>query len=97
MNGGSHEIWGDVADAEAEGRAIRGCTFYHEQDTFRAAEGGGVWLAFQAREQGEEASVRVGHEIVDVLRAHGLNPEWRGTADWRIDVPLDWKRRHVTR
>ncbi|HEX8905836.1 MAG TPA: hypothetical protein VF771_13380 [Longimicrobiaceae bacterium] len=95
MNCGTSEIWGEVADAQAEGRVIHGCTFYHEQDTQRAAEGGGVFLAFQASEEGDQAAVRVGREIVDVLRAHGLSPEWTGTADRRIDVPLDWKRRRA--
>jgi uncharacterized protein DUF6891 len=95
MNCGSSEIWGEVADARGEGRVVRGCTFYHEQDTRRAAEGGGVLLAFQSTEDGDDAAARVGREIVEVLRAHGLRPEWNGTAARRIAVPMDWKRRRV--
>jgi len=96
MNCGSKEIWGEVADVQAEGRVIHGCAFYHEQDTRRAAEGGGVLLAFQADTEGDAAAVKVGREIVEVLRAHGLSPEWNGTAALRINVPMDWKRRRVT-
>jgi hypothetical protein len=97
MNCGSSEIWGEVDDVRRNGREVHGCTFYHEQDTRCAVDGGGVLLAFQSVEAGDQAAVKVGREIVDVLRANGLAPEWNGTAGWRIEVPMDWKRRRETR
>lgn len=91
MNCGSREIWGEVADAEEAGMAARGYAFYHEQDTARAAEGGGLMLAFGASEDGARAAV--GHEIAAVLHAQGLQTEWDGSAEKRIHVLMDWKRR----
>jgi hypothetical protein len=94
-NCGSAEIWGEVGDAQAEGRVVHGCTFYHEQDTQRAVAGGGVLLGYQAVADGDPAMAAVGREIVDVLRAHDLRPEWDGSPRNRIHVPLDWKRRRA--
>jgi hypothetical protein len=90
---GSSEIWGEVEQAREQGHEIHGCTFYHEQDTERAVHGGGLHLAFQSTEQGDEAAARVGNQIVEVLRAHGLECEWDGSALLRIHVLMDWKRR----
>ncbi|HET7460765.1 MAG TPA: hypothetical protein VFJ82_05940 [Longimicrobium sp.] len=94
-NCGSQEIWGEVDEARAEGRVVRGCTFYHEQDTDCAVEGGGVHLGYQSVAEGDEAMAAVGREIVDVLRAHGLHPEWNGSPKLRVHVPMDWKRRRA--
>ena len=91
MNCGSKEIWGEVDDAAQAGMPVRGYAFYHEQDTARAAEGGGLFLAYGASEDGAEAAV--GHEVAAVLHAQGLATEWDGSADKRIQVPMDWKRR----
>lgn len=91
MNCGSQEIWAEVEDALEDGTQVRGHTFYHEQDTAGAAEGGGLYLAYGAmEEQGMEAVAR---EIMAVLQAQGLATEWDGSTDTRIRVDLDWKRR----
>lgn len=95
MNCGSQEIWGEVAEAEEEGRVIHGCAFYHEQSTASAVDGGGVMLGYQAVDEGDEAMAAVGREIVDVLRAHGLHPEWNGSPEMCVHVPMDWKRRRA--
>lgn len=94
-NCGSQEIWAEVDEAVRAGRGIHGCTFYHEQDTEGAVEGGGLHLGFQAVAEGEEAMAAVAREIVDVLRAHGLPTEWDGSTSRRIYIPLDWKRRRA--
>ena len=63
------------------------------QDTESAAEGYGLWLGYGAVERGERAAERIGHEIVDALRRHGLKTEWDGSCSNRIHVLMDWKRR----
>ena len=35
----------------------------------------------------------MGREACDVLREHGLSPEWDGAPASRILVPLTWQRR----
>lgn len=92
---GASEIWEEVDEAEAEDREIRGFTFYHQQDTEGAVQGGGLHLAYQSTSDAEGASEQIGHEIVEVLRKHGLEPEWNGSVSKRIRVPMDWKRRRA--
>jgi len=93
MSCGSAEIWDEM---EGEGTVpVRGYTFYHEQDTEAAVEGNGVYLAYGAVEEGEAASLVVAREVVARLEAAGLSPEWNGSIDRRIAVPLNWKRRRV--
>lgn len=88
---GSQEIWGEVDDAAEEGMPVRGHTYYHAQDTERAAEGGGLLLAYGSVE--DDGTAEVGREIVAVLNAHGLATEWDGSPGNRIHASLDWKRR----
>lgn len=91
-NCGSSEIWDEIEQVRDEGVPVRGYAFFHMQDTDRAAEGGGLYLAYGAAAQGADA-VAIGHEIVASLRKHGLAPEWDGTVATRISVPMDWKKR----
>lgn len=88
---GSREIWDEVDEAKAAGVPVRGHTYFHQQDTERAAEGLGLYMAFGSVRGGGDAEV--GREIVEVLRAHGLDAEWDGSPETRILVPLEWKRR----
>lgn len=90
---GSSEIWDEIQDTADQGGAVRGYTFFHEQDTESAVEGYGLYLAYGATEEGESAALAVAGEIVTVLEAHGLAPDWDGDWNKRIHVPLDWKRR----
>jgi hypothetical protein len=81
----------EIAD-ELDASSI-GYTFYHMQDTENAVLGDGVCLAYGAVEATEEAAVDVGHRVVAALRREGLAVSWDGSADRRIVVTLDWKRR----
>lgn len=94
---GSAEIWEEIAEAQKSGLAARGYTFFHVQDTERAADGGGLYLNYGACEEGEEAAVKVGHDIVAELNAHGLQTHWDGSYSKRIGVSLDWKKRRTVR
>lgn len=91
-NCGSSEIWDEIEQVRDEGVTVRGYAFFHMQDTDRAVEGGGLYLAYGAAAQGADASA-IGHEIVASLRKHGLAPEWDGTVASRISVPMDWMKR----
>jgi hypothetical protein len=71
---------------------VRGLTFFHQQDTERAVEGGGIYLSYGGVASGVD-SVEIAREIVAVLAAHGLKPNWDGTTAQRIKVPLNWQRR----
>lgn len=82
---------------KASGRTPRGYVFYHTQDTERGVEGQGIYLSFGDASFDESSkSVAVAHEVVDVLRRHGLQPNWDGTFGQRIYLPLKWKRRRFT-
>lgn len=90
---GSTEIWDEIQAAADAGLPARGYAFYHVQDTESAVEGHGVYLGYGACEEGEAAALAVGHDIVAQLERHGLTPEWDGSWDRKIAVPLDWKKR----
>lgn len=77
--------------AEA-GDGARGYVFFHQQDTERAAEGGGLYLSYGAFANGDPAAI--GREVVAALTAANLPAEWDGTAAQRILVtPLNWQLR----
>ncbi|GAB2625659.1 hypothetical protein Aab01nite_15960 [Paractinoplanes abujensis] len=86
QNCGTSEIGDEVLDKAA----ARGYVFYHMQDAERAADGGGVWLAYG--HFGSGATVALGEEIAAALRAEGLTVEWDGSTGQRIHVPLRWAR-----
>jgi len=89
---GHAEIGDEIAAAEKRG-AVAGYTFYHQQDTEHAAEGGGVYLAYGALSAEEAKSLAVANRIVDALGRAGLKVTWDGKSSSRILVQLDWKRR----
>jgi hypothetical protein len=93
MTCGSHEIWDEIQAASEAGLPARGYAFFHTQDTDAAVDGGDLYLAYGACEDGEAAALGIGREIVAQLAAHGLRTEWDGTWDRRIGVPFDWKKR----
>jgi hypothetical protein len=92
-NCGSSEIWGEIDAARDAGDPAYGYAFYHIQDTENAADGGALFLNYGAVDEGEAAALSVAHEIVDALKAKGLETDWDGSWDRRIGVSLDWKRR----
>jgi hypothetical protein len=93
QNCGHCEIGGEITAARDAGREVHGYTFYHMQDTDGAVDGHGLYLAYGALDEGDEALVVVGQQIVKALRRRKLKPEWNGSGSQRIYVPLAWKRR----
>jgi hypothetical protein len=90
---GEAAIGAEMDEEAKDGLEVRGYAFYHCQDTDRGVAGHGVYLKYGAVEEGEEPLLRIGHEIADTLRRHGLEVEWSGDGNDAILVRLDWKRR----
>jgi len=87
--------------AEASGamteRKSRGYVFYHQQDTERGIEGGGLMLAFGSWEGEDEKTTAIGREISDALSRFGVPHDWNGSPERRIEIsPFEWRRRRVT-
>ena len=95
---GESEIGDEMEEAEAEGLAVRGYTFFHAQDTDRAATGEGpLMLKYGPSPFDEKKIVPIGREIQAAVERHGLRTEWDGTADQCIKVHLTWQRRRQPR
>ncbi|HRP11781.1 MAG TPA: hypothetical protein PLK37_12155 [Terricaulis sp.] len=92
-NCGEAEIGDEFEAVEGRGIKVRGYAYFHAQDTERAVEGQGVYLSYGANARGDAAGVAIGREIVAVLTAYGLKPNWNGKLAQRIHVPLEWRRR----
>lgn len=93
------EGWEDVAEARKELENPRGAAFYHQQDTERAVEGGGLFLAFGSFAEGDraQASREIAQEVCDVLRKHGVAVVWDGDINHRIEIsPFPWRNRMFT-
>ena len=92
--------WSDVAEARDYPSDAWGATFFHRQDVERGVQGDGLNLAYGAFVEGDQhepESIRLGHEICEVLRAHGVEVEWNGSINTRIQVlPFEWKKRRWT-
>jgi hypothetical protein len=80
----------EIADEIPRDEKRRGYVFYHQQDAERAAYGGELWLSYGGREP-----TAIAGEVVDVLRARGLNPVWGGSPKEKIRLPMDWRRRRL--
>jgi hypothetical protein len=93
MTCGLSAIAEELKEAEARGARADGYVFFHAQDTERAAEGGGLMLAFGAESGDEDDGVKVGQRVVKTLRKHGLVTDWNGTFAQRIPVTMEWRKR----
>jgi hypothetical protein len=89
---GHAEIGDEIAEAQEKADVV-GYTFYHMQDTERAAQGGGLYLSYGALEQTEAALQKVGRSIIEALRKEGLKPEWDDPKKRTAIRDLLWRRR----
>jgi hypothetical protein len=90
---GAREIRDELDQAEKAGRPARGFTFFHRQDTEHAVDGEDLYLSFGSADREHDASVAIGHEVVEALSRHGLAPAWNGKRVHRIALPIQWRRR----
>ena len=84
---------GEIQADLAEGRSVRGYTYYHKQGTGAAIMERGLGLFFGSIEGTPEATIAIGQEVADTLRGCGLRVNWGGTADRYILVEMQWMRR----
>jgi hypothetical protein len=94
QNCGHAEIDDEINQAR-EQHTVIGFAFYHQQDTERAVEGGGLILAYGALTGKPEDSLDIGKRIAARLRQHGLEVRWNEDVSKRIFVAMDWKRRRT--
>lgn len=81
----------EIGDEVRNPATARGYVFYHAQDVDRACDGEALWLAYGLF--GQPPTAQIGEEVATALRAAGLPVDWDGSADKRIQVPLQWARR----
>lgn len=84
---GSYEISDHALDGDY------GYVFYHQQDTERAVEGGGVYLSYGNLGLAKKPFSEITDQIVKTIEKHGLKVEWNGSSHTRMLVNLDWKKR----
>lgn len=75
---------------------FRGYVYFHEQDTDGAIDGEGLYLAFGADEDTEDAAIGVAGVAAARLRLHDLEVEWDGSYAKRLFVRMKWQRRRFT-
>ena len=92
---GVAEIGDEIQSFNQNGRTAKGFTFFHQQDTESAVQGYGLYLNYGTAQNGgtDDDSVKIGHEIAQTMKDHGLDVDWDGDLGKRIGVKLDWKRR----
>jgi len=94
------EGWDEANDiASSMPQQPRGAVFYHWQDLERAVKGEGLWIAYGAYtdddEAQEELSLAIAREAVDILKRAEVPATWEGTIDNRIFIaPFTWQRRY---
>lgn len=91
QNCGHAEIGDEVDGAGERGLPVHGYTFYHQQDTERAAADSELYLAYGA--VGHDDTLKVARAIVVAIESCGLRTEWNGSVGQRIRVALNWQRR----
>ncbi|QRP61711.1 DUF6891 domain-containing protein [Corynebacterium minutissimum] len=87
----SDGVWVGSELAEEEGRS--GYVYCHRQDISRVIYNGELYFGFSAMEKSEEATIKVGEQLVEALRAVGFAPEWNGSTNARVqchDVALEY-------
>ena len=92
-NCGVGEIEAEMAAQIDNGARVRGYAFFHQQDTESAVLGDGLYLSYGGLRPDDRAAERIGAEVVDAFAGAGLRPDWNGSLDRRIYLPIDWKRR----
>jgi hypothetical protein len=101
-SGSEIRILEEVERLWGTGRRARGFCYYPVEAIQWAVEGGTLLLhhgAVRGQDQGwpefgaMAENERLGREIVETLKRHGLRVEWTGKDEDCIQVRLEWKRR----
>lgn len=94
QNCGHGEMLAEMEE-QASTHPVRGYVFYHMQDTERAADGDGLYLAYGDESEEPDRHAQIGREISEALINAGFTPRWNGTAAQRIFVPIEWRKRRT--
>jgi hypothetical protein len=90
---GHSEAFGVITERRANGRPGRGYAFYHQQDTESGKEGHGLYIAFGAFEDGEEASLKIAQEISQTFTECGIEHDWNENSRTRLYIkPFVWHK-----
>src|SRR5262249_19875076 len=96
------EILKEMRRAVEAGRAVHGFAYYPKDSTEEAVDGGVLLVHYGAIERDESGwleigrkpeNEKVGREVAEALKRHGLAVVWDGDDEHCIEVNLDWKRR----
>ena len=92
MSDGMADVGEELQLRERSG--VKGYCFYHGQDLDRAVSGGGLVLAFGDLNDEQDARIKVGKLVRDIVERHGFDTEWDDDPETRINIPeIEWKRR----
>jgi hypothetical protein len=84
----------EIGDEVPEDTRPDGFVFFHQQDTYAAACGGGLYLSYGVFDEFDSERVTaIGEHVVRALAGQGLDVEWDGSVMHRILVRLDWQAR----
>lgn len=88
----------EIAEELDAGGAVRGYVLFHSQDTDRAVESGHLLLRYggitrDPERDGPEASKAIGEELVALLRSSDFAPDWSGSPNDVITLPIQWDKR----
>lgn len=91
---GHTEIGYEIGKATVH-RTVRGYVFFHWQDTEWVVGNDVLYLAYgSSASDREDDIIPIAHEVVEVLRRHGLSVEWNGLIQKRICIKnIHWQRR----
>lgn len=91
-----HTEMGYETGKTAVHRRVRGYVFFHQQDSKHVANSDNLYLAYGSLSGSDEEAVAVAHEVVSVLKKHGLKIEWNGRITKRIRIKdIHWQRRRL--
>jgi hypothetical protein len=94
---GIDEISEIYRELGGESSSVEGYCFYHGQDLERAVDGNGLMLTFGDILGTDEKGAEIGMRIVTILQRCGLDVQWPGSIDTRIEIPdICWQRRTLT-
>lgn len=83
----------EAREKRLKGINVRGWVFYDWENTEEAMQGNGLYLQYRCAPGCRNTTPGIGREIVAVLRARNLCPEWSDKSEDAIRVPMVWQRR----
>jgi hypothetical protein len=91
-------ISAEIEEGIERGEPLRGYVLFHSQDTDCAVEDGVLFLRYggvttEPARTAPMAAKEIGGEIVALLRRADFRPEWSGSPEDVIHLPIEWDKR----